>query len=166
MRSQVLRVSLLPDPRLERMRSTLSGRHLFHVSRTVSSAEETLFWLALRMVPGLGTLGTLKLLGKLKSPQAIFRASATELEAAGLSPSQARNIASGYSFDDAVDQQQRVMNSGVRLITIHDEHYPQRLREIFDPPLLLFTLGRPELLGSHSIAVVGTRRPTPYGIAA
>lgn len=118
------------------------------------------------MVPGLGTLGTLKLLGKLKSPQAIFRASATELEAAGLSPSQARNIASGYSFDDAVDQQQRVMNAGVRLITIHDEHYPQKLREIFDPPLLLFTLGRPELLASHSIAIVGTRRPTPYGIAA
>src|SRR3954447_203172 len=118
------------------------------------------------MVPGLGTLGTLKLLGKLKSPQAIFRASATELEAAGLSPSQARNIASGYSFDDAVDQQQRVLKSGVRLITIHDEHYPQRLREIFDPPLILFTLGRPELLASHSIAVVGTRRPTPYGIAA
>ena len=58
------------------------------------------------------------------------------------------------------------MNAGVRLITIHDEHYPQRLREIFDPPLLLFTLGRPELLASHSIAVVGTRRPTPYGIAA
>lgn len=118
------------------------------------------------MVPGLGTLGTLKLLGKLKSPQAIFRASATELEAAGVSPSQARNIASGYSFDDAVDQQQRVMNAGVRLITIHDEHYPQRLREIFDPPLLLFALGNPELLASHSIAVVGTRRPTPYGIAA
>src|SRR4051812_30309417 len=118
------------------------------------------------MVPGLGTLGTLKLLGKLKSPQAIFRASASELEAAGLSASQARNIASGYSFDDAVDQQQKLMNAGVRLITIHDEHYPQRLREIFDPPLLLFALGRPELLASHSIAVVGTRRPTPYGIAA
>src|SRR3954452_4839469 len=148
------------------MRGPRTGGHLFHVSRTVSSAEETLFWLALRMVPGLGTLGTLKLLGKLKSPQAIFRASATELEAAGLSQSQARNIASGYSFDDAVDQQQRVMSAGVRLISIHDEHYPQRLQEIFDPPLLLFTLGRPELLASHSIAVVGTRRPTPYGIAA
>lgn len=118
------------------------------------------------MVPGLGTLGTVKLLGRLKSPQAIFRASASELEAAGLSPSQARNIVSGYSFDDAVDQQQRLMRAGVRLITIHDELYPQRLREIFDPPLLMFSLGRPELLSSPSIAIVGTRRPTPYGIAA
>src|SRR3954466_8809832 len=148
------------------MRGPRTGGHPFHTSRTVSSAEETLFLLPLRAVPGSGPVATLKLLGKLKSPQAIFRASASELQAAGLSPSQARNIASGYSFDEAVDQQQKVMNAGVRLITIHDEHYAQRLREIFDPPLLLFTLGRPELLASHSIAVVGTRRPTPYGIAA
>jgi DNA processing protein len=40
------------------------------------------------------------------------------------------------------------------------------LRQIFDPPLLLFALGRTELMASHSIAVVGTRRPTPYGVAA
>ena len=128
--------------------------------------EETLHWLALRMVPGLGTTGTLKLLQKLKSPQAIFRSSASELEGCGLSPAQARNVASGCSFDDAVDQQHRALDAGAQLIAIHDPGYPQRLREIFDPPLLLFTLGRTELLPSHSVAVVGTRRPTPYGLAA
>jgi DNA processing protein len=118
------------------------------------------------MVPGLGTTGTLKLLQKLKSPQAMFRSSASELEACGLSPAQARNIASGCSFDDAVDQQQRVLDAGAHLITIHDARYPQRLREIFDPPLLLFALGKTELMASHSIAVVGARKPTPYGLAA
>lgn len=118
------------------------------------------------MVPGLGTLGTLRLIERLKSPQAIFRASASELEAAGLSPAQARNVASGYSFDDAVDQQQRLMNAGVTLISIHDPAYPRRLREIFDPPLVLFAIGRTELMTSYGIAIVGTRRPTPYGIAA
>ncbi len=55
--------------------------------------------------------------------------------------------------------------AGASLITLHDPRYPQRLREIFDPPLLLFTLGRLELLSAMGIAVVGTRRPTPYGIA-
>jgi DNA processing protein len=128
--------------------------------------EETLHWLALRMVPGLGTTSSLKVLQKLKSPQAIFRSSASELEACGLSPAQARNITSGCSFDDAVDQQQRILDAGAQLIAIHDPRYPRRLREIFDPPLLLYALGRTELLGSHSIAVVGTRRPTPYGLAA
>jgi DNA processing protein len=106
------------------------------------------------------------LLEKLRSPQAIFRASASELQAAGISAAQARNIASGCSFEDAVEQQQQMMNAGVQLISIQDERYPQRLREIFDPPLLLFAIGRLELMTSHSIAVVGTRRPTPYGIAA
>jgi DNA processing protein len=128
--------------------------------------EETLYWLALRMVPGLGTLGSLRLLEKMKSPAAIFRASASELEATGLSAAQARNITSGYSFDDAVEQQQKLLNIGAQLISIHDARYPARLREIFDPPLLLFALGNPELMASHSIAIVGTRRPTPYGMAA
>ncbi len=136
------------------------------MATAVLTQEETLHWLALRMVPGLGTLGTLRLLEKLRSPQAIFRASASELEAAGISPAQARNIATGYSFEDAVDQQQKAMNAGAQLITIHDGRYSSRLREIFDPPLLLFAIGRTELLASHSIALVGTRRPTPYGIAA
>ncbi len=118
--------------------------------KTSLSQEEALLWLALRMVPGLGTLGTLKLLRKLKSPQAIFRASATELEAAGLSPAQARNLSSGCSFDDALNQQQKLMACGAQLLTINDPLYPQRLREIFDPPLLLFALGDIELVNSYS----------------
>ncbi len=128
--------------------------------------EETLHWLALRMAPGVGTLTTVRLLEKLKSPEAIFRASASELEAAGLGPAQARNLASGYSFEDAIDQQQKMLDAGARLITIRDSAYPEHLREIFDPPLLLFVVGRTELLASPAIAVVGTRRPTPYGLAA
>ncbi len=136
------------------------------VPKTALTAEETLHWLALRMVPGLGTIGTLKLLQKMKSPEAIFRGSATELEAAGLSGSQARNVASGCSFEDAVNQQQRMLATGAQLVTIHDELYPQRLREIFDPPLLLFAIGDTALMSSHSLAVVGTRSPTPYGLAA
>ena len=136
------------------------------MATAVLTQEETLHWLALRMVPGLGPIGTLRLLEKLRSPQAIFRSSASEIEAAGTTAAQARNIASGRSFDDALEQQQKLMAVGAQVISIHDGRYPQRLREIFDPPLLLFALGRTDLLSSHSIAVVGTRRPTPYGIAA
>ncbi|HMF78521.1 MAG TPA: DNA-processing protein DprA [Bryobacteraceae bacterium] len=163
------------------MRSRLLPAHLFCVPPATTnpvnpqvnsqpnpavSHEDVLHWLALRMVPGLGPVSTLKLLGKLKSPQAIFRASASELEAAGVSPAQARNIASGCSFDDAVDQQQRLINAGARLISIQDAVYPGRLREIYDPPLILFAIGNSALMTSNSIAVVGTRRPTPYGMAA
>ncbi len=128
---------LPPDAGCSRLRTNLPSRHVFDVSAAVLTQEDTLHWLALRMVPGLGTLGTLRLLEKLKSPHAIFRASASELEAAGLSPSQARNVASGCSFEDAVDQQQKLLNAGAQLISIHDPRYPQRfaadLRSAFAP---------------------------------
>jgi len=136
------------------------------VATAVVSHEENLHWLALRMLPGLGGVTTLRLLEKLSSPQAIFRASVSELESLGVSPALARNIASGCSFEDAVDQQQKALSAGVTLIPIQDARYPARLREIFDPPIVLYARGETELLRSHGIAVVGTRRPTPYGIAA
>ncbi len=44
--------------------------------------------------------------------------------------------------------------------------YPARLKEIFDPPIVLFARGRLDLLQSVMLGVVGTRRPTAYGIAA
>jgi DNA processing protein len=65
-----------------------------------------------------------------------------------------------------VNQQQKLLACGAQLLTINDPLYPQRLREIFDPPLLLFAVGDIELANSYSVAVVGTRNPTPYGLAA
>jgi DNA processing protein len=137
-----------------------------NVATAVVTQEEVLHWLALLMAPGVGTVGMLRLLDKLKSPEAIFRASASELEATGISPTQARNIACGCSFEDAADQQQKLLDSGAALISIQDPRYPPQLREIFDPPLVLFAIGNAELMVSHAVAVVGTRRPTPYGMAA
>lgn len=137
-----------------------------NVASAVLTNEETLEWLALLMVPGLGTVSTVRVLDKFKSPPAVLRASAGELQGAGLSPAQARNVASGCSYEDAVDQQNKMAAAGAELISIQDPRYPPQLREIYEPPLLLFAMGRKELLASPSIAVVGTRRPTPYGIAA
>jgi DNA processing protein len=129
--------------------------------------EDELHWLALRLIPGLGTRKANQLLERLRTPQAIFRASRSELEAAGLSGSVAQTIASGCTFDDAVDQQQKMLESGARLVAFSDPAYPARLKEIFDPPIALFTRGsRVELLQSIPLGVVGTRRPTAYGTAA
>jgi len=129
--------------------------------------EEELHWLALRLVPGLGTRRANQLLERLRTPQAIFRASRSELEATGLSGSVAQTIASGCTFDDAVDQQQKMLEAGARLIAYSDPAYPARLKEIFDPPIALFARGtRVELLQSIPLGVVGTRRPTVYGTAA
>jgi DNA processing protein len=130
------------------------------------STDEQLHWLALRMTPGLGPKHSQTLLQCFRTPQAIFRASRTELEAAGISAALARTIASGCAFEDAATQQQRVADSGTTLIPLGSRFYPKLLKEIYDPPPVLFARGRVDLLETVSIAVVGTRRPTAYGNAA
>jgi len=128
--------------------------------------DEELHWLALRLVPGLGARNAGKLIARFRTPQAVFRASRTELEGAGVSGALAQSIASGCSFEDAVLQQEKMLETGTAAIAISDPRYPALLREIFDPPVVLFARGRVELLASIMLGVVGTRRPTPYGVAA
>ncbi|HXS96136.1 MAG TPA: DNA-processing protein DprA [Candidatus Limnocylindrales bacterium] len=131
----------------------------------VLTRDEELHWLALKLVPGLGARTSAKLLDRFRTPQAIFRATRTELEAAGVSGAVAQSVASGCTFEDAAAQHERMLAAGAVLITVADAAYPALLREIFDPPVTLFARGRLELLAEISIAVVGTRRPTPYGLA-
>jgi DNA processing protein len=129
------------------------------------SQDEELHWLALRLVPGLGSRKAGQLIERFRTPQAVFRASASELEAAGLTGAVARSVASGCAFEEAATQHQKALEAGATLIALSDPRYPPRLREIFDPPVVLFARGRVELLGSLMLAVVGTRRPTAYGVA-
>jgi DNA processing protein len=127
--------------------------------------EDELYWLALRLVPGLGARKAGQLLDAYRTPQAVFRASRSELEAAGIAGSVAQSISSGCSFDDAAAMQQNMLDCGAVLVTRSDERYPPRLAEIFDPPIVLFARGRVEILSELMIGVVGTRRPTNYGTA-
>jgi DNA processing protein len=129
-------------------------------------SDEELHWLALRMVPGLGTRKAVQLIEIFRTPQAVFRASKSELESAGISPAVAQSIASGCAFEDAADQHKKLEAFGASLVSMNDPAYPPRLREIFDPPAVLFARGRIELLQTLMIGIVGTRRPTAYGTAA
>lgn len=128
--------------------------------------EEELYWLGLHLMPGLGPRKAQVLLEQFRSPQAIFQAPRSELQAAGLPPGLAQSLASGCVFEEAANQQKRMMDEGVRLIPVSGELYSARLREIYDPPVALFARGRVELMNAVSVAVVGTRRPSAYGMAA
>ncbi|MGH9611767.1 MAG: DNA-processing protein DprA, partial [Bryobacteraceae bacterium] len=74
--------------------------------------------------------------------------------------------ASGCAFDDAITQHQKLIQHGAALIPMPDPRYPPRLRDIFDPPPILFARGRVDLLQTLMLSIVGTRRPTPYGTTA
>ena len=126
--------------------------------------EASLDWLSLSMTPGLGSRLTGKLLRQFGSPQEIFRASLTELEACRLPAAPAQAIQSRAARTRMRKRNSReVRKLGCRLLNWDEPEYPQRLLEIYDPPPLLYVRGDASVLNRHSISMVGTRRPTPYG---
>jgi DNA processing protein len=121
-------------------------------------------WLALALTPGLGARHAGKLLRELHSPEAIFAASLTALESFRLPAAVAQAIHSQSPLRDAEKELAEIRKNGCQLLTWDEPAYPQRLREIYDPPPLLYVRGNPELLDRFSISIVGSRRPTPYGV--
>jgi DNA processing protein len=125
--------------------------------------DASLPWLALHLTPGLGARLTGKLLRQFGSPEAVFRASLTELEACRLPTATAQAVISRVAHGDAEKELAEVRRIGCGLLHWQESEYPQRLLEIYDPPPLLYVRGDLQALSRHSIAIVGTRRPTPYG---
>ncbi|MGC1105778.1 MAG: DNA-processing protein DprA [Candidatus Acidiferrales bacterium] len=125
--------------------------------------DQYLGWLALALTPGLGARLTGRLLREFGSPEAIFNASLTALEAQQVPAAVAQAIHSRQPMSAAAKELSQAEATKCRLITWDEPLYPQMLREIYDPPPLLYVKGNTGLLNRHAIAIVGTRRPTPYG---
>jgi DNA processing protein len=125
--------------------------------------EHSLPWLALRLTPGLGARLSGKLLRQFGSPEEVFRASLTELEACQLPAAVAQAVFSRAAFRDAEKELAQVRKAGCQLIHWEESAYPKRLAEIYDPPPLLYVRGNVQVLNRYTISIVGTRRPTPYG---
>jgi len=126
-------------------------------------SDDYVGWVALALTPGLGARTAGKLLREFGSPDAIFNASLTALEGQRLPAAVAQALHSRRPLSDAAKELAQVQASGCRLLTWDEPEYPARLREIYDPPPLLYVRGNTELLNRHTISVVGARRPTPYG---
>ncbi len=133
-------------------------------SAVVKTREEpTLEWLALWLTPGLGPTRARRVVEHLGSAAAVFRASLTELEATGILASSAQSLATGKSMELAREEMARATAAGVKIVTLDDSSYPQQLKQIYDPPLVLYVRGQVEVIAQPGIALVGTRHPTPYG---
>ena len=121
---------------------------------------------ALRMflVRGLGLRSANHLIRHFKQPQAVFGANRDDLEALGIPPEVADDLLSSKSAQRAEEEWARAEELGVRIIDILDPAYPPLLREIFDPPIVLYVRGKKWQPDLPQLAIVGTRRPTGYGI--
>ena len=85
--------------------------------------------------------------------------------AMGLEKEIAIALTSQDLLDRACREIDRLEKTGFSVLTIQDEHYPECLRETFDPPLVLYYAGKISTLSKPAISIVGARKPTPYGRA-
>lgn len=130
---------------------------------STSLDEDRLAWLALTLAPGLGPKRILDAVKRLDTPSQIFRMSLTEIESLRFPAQAAQFIFDGKGRQVAEQEWARVVELGATILTYGCSAYPARLREIYDPPPILWTYGDAGILNRPSIAIVGTRHPSAYG---
>jgi DNA processing protein len=131
---------------------------------TASLDNETFYWLALTLTPGIGATLCKRLLERFKSPESVFRASAAELrKIEGLGEKVAETLQKGPSTSTVEKELTLVREMGGSLLTIDDPFYPKRLKEIYDPPPLLYVRGEVRQEDELAISIVGSRKTSPYG---
>jgi DNA processing protein len=131
------------------------------------AAEELGAWLRLVYGAGVGRETARRLLAAFGSPQAVFAApTAARRGVIGVAAAAALEAApEGHAERWRATLAWRDAAPARRVMVLGDADYPQWLLQTADPPLLLFLAGRTELLAAPSLAIVGSRRPTPQGAA-
>jgi len=119
-------------------------------------------WLAVHRAHGIGAVTFLKLLSIFGGPAKILETSRTKLSECSLKPESIDSLLSP-NWEQIDKDCQWLSTNKAAVITIADGLYPPLLKEIADPPPLLFILGDQSLLATEQLAIVGSRTPTPMG---
>jgi DNA processing protein len=122
-------------------------------------------WVSLSLAPGLGLAGFWRLVDHFGSPGRVLAATQTERQkVSGIQP---RQVAALRSTEELLQHGKKELellrHNNCLAINFSDASYPELLREIPDPPPVLYTRGRQELLKSSCLAIVGSRAATAYG---
>jgi DNA processing protein len=128
-------------------------------------SDSRLSWLALKMIPNLGNITYKRLVDRFGDPATVFKAKLNDLlEVDGLTTELSRRILGSAWEGSPQDELMAIERSGIRLITLSDSSYPKDLREIHDPPPLLYLRGNDIPSDRTMVAVVGSRNPSHYGL--
>jgi DNA processing protein len=128
------------------------------------SPEQKRDWISLFTLSGIGHATIIKLVNYFGKPSRILKATRVELEVIPwLSPSKILAILKGVSKEQVDDIINTLNKLNTNVLTFNDPEYPKSLRDISFPPSILFFRGNIELLSDTCLAVVGTRRFSPYG---
>jgi DNA processing protein len=128
-----------------------------------NASADTKYWVALSRVPQLGTVRFRRLESRFGKLENVWKASFNELKAAGLEDRPAQEIVAARNNSSPDDEMSALERAGVTAVTWNESGYPARLKEIADPPAVLFYKGTLLASDDRSVAIVGTRSPTTYG---
>lgn len=122
-------------------------------------------YIVLNMMQGIGPVTVRNLTGALGSPQAALLSDADALKrVAGVGNEMVRRLLDQRGKLDPQAEEARAAKDGVRIVTMVDAEYPQRLLKIHDPPLALYVKGTLQSRDECGIALVGSRRTSHYGL--
>ncbi len=121
-------------------------------------------WISLNMTPGVGPRAATKLLERFGSADAVFHGRRTELESLRLKPETVDSILKREFHERATTELQRVKDLGGDILLLDDGSYPALLREIDDPPMVLYVRGDWQAcFDLPGVAVIGSRTCSTYG---
>ena len=123
--------------------------------------EEKIYWIALNII-GLSPAKFKKIYSKVKNIKEIFYMKIDELVSLGLSKEIAEKIINWEKLP-LKEEIEFIKNEGINILTIDQPDYPSLLKEIYDPPFLLYVKGKIDF-NQFMISIVGTRTPSIYGL--
>lgn len=122
------------------------------------------YWIWLAMLTKAGPVKKMKLLEKFKSPEKIYKAKKSELlKVEGISEEIVAEIEKSKDVELILKYEAYMKKHNITLINIEDKDYPEKLKNIYAPPITLFAKGNINLLNKTSIAIVGCRESSNYG---
>ena len=125
--------------------------------------SELKYWVAFHRISGLGPARFAKLESYFGNLEDAWNSSPGQLSAAGLDARTTAEVQSDRPRIDPDGELEALYGAGVRAIHLRSDEYPHRLREIFDPPSVIYVKGNLAPEDERGVAVVGTRRASPYG---
>jgi DNA processing protein len=125
--------------------------------------EQQAYWVGFNLVRGIGAVRMKNLLDYYGNLEIAWNAPAGGLIAAGLPARVVENFIQVRSSVDLEKVLEKIFSQGVKVYTWEDEIYPKRLKEIAQPPPVLFVKGSINVEDDWAVSVVGTRRVTAYG---
>ncbi len=123
---------------------------------------EAIYWLGFSVFPGVGPKKFQLLIDRFGTAERAWKANEGELKTVlgkALTP-QLVAFREKFSLEE---YEKQLRMSGVNFLTLQDKDYPALLKEIADPPFVLYVKGNKSILSSQGVAIVGTRKITAYG---